>query len=140
MAQNKFEIIETINPQADAMVRTFHCAICDKQHLQTGEIARVWVSAAGGYSANASMECFNALTEGDKAEESITIKGQKYTVVIAETPESYEAKGLNNLAANMRTHGITRALYIRKPNGQRLHHVNQFGDRGFSKITAMPML
>ena len=60
-ALDKYELIEEIDPPADAMVRTFYCVICDRAHLQTGQIARVWVRAAGGYSANASMACFEAM-------------------------------------------------------------------------------
>ena len=31
-----FEIIEIIDPPAEAMVRTFHCHICDKAQLKSG--------------------------------------------------------------------------------------------------------
>lgn len=58
----KYELIETIDPPADAMVRTFHCAICDRQHLQKGQIARVWVKYQEGYASQAAQECFEQLT------------------------------------------------------------------------------
>lgn len=53
------ELIEVIDPQPEAMVRTFHCAVCDKQHLQTGQIARVWVLYQDGYASQAALECFD---------------------------------------------------------------------------------
>lgn len=53
----EFEIIETINPPPDAMVRSFHCQICDKQHLQIGEIVRIWVKYQEGYASQAAPEC-----------------------------------------------------------------------------------
>ena len=52
-----FEIIETIDPPADAMVRSFHCQICDKAHLQTGEIVRIWVKYQEGYASQAAPVC-----------------------------------------------------------------------------------
>lgn len=58
-----FEIIEIIDPPAEAMVRTFHCHVCDKAHLQEGEIARIWVFYQDGYSTQASMECVKKLQE-----------------------------------------------------------------------------
>lgn len=54
----KFELIEKIEPPTDAMVRSFHCQICDKQHLQTGELVRVWVNYEEGYSSQAALSCF----------------------------------------------------------------------------------
>jgi hypothetical protein len=54
----KFELIEKINPPTDAMVRTFHCQICDQQHLQIGELARVWVNFQEGYASQAAMICY----------------------------------------------------------------------------------
>jgi hypothetical protein len=57
---SKIELIETINPPADAMCRQFHCHICDKQHLQTGIIARIWVLFCEGHSALAALSCYEA--------------------------------------------------------------------------------
>ena len=56
--------IETIDPPADAMVRTFFCAICNKAHLQSGPIMRVWrdsIPGVEGYATNASPKCLRAL-------------------------------------------------------------------------------
>lgn len=53
----KYELIEKINPPADAMVRSFHCVICNKTHLQSGEIARVWVMYQQGYASQAAVSC-----------------------------------------------------------------------------------
>ena len=58
---SKIELIETIDPPADAMVRTFHCAVCDKAHLQSGPIARVLVNYQEGYATQASPECLEAI-------------------------------------------------------------------------------
>lgn len=66
----KIELIETFDPQPEAMVRSFHCAICDKQHLQTGELARVWVLYQEGYAAPASLACFNAIQQTVNEEKS----------------------------------------------------------------------
>jgi len=52
------ELIEYTNPPWDAMVRSFHCCICDKQHLHKGRIVRVWVGGAGGYAAQAAEDCW----------------------------------------------------------------------------------
>ena len=60
-AMSKIELIETIDPPADAMARTFHCAVCDKAHLQSGPIARVWVNYQEGYATQASPECLEAI-------------------------------------------------------------------------------
>ena len=65
----KFELIETINPPADAMVRTFHCQICDKQHLQTGEIARVWVYYQEVYACQAALSCLDAVPSAKVSEQ-----------------------------------------------------------------------
>ena len=54
------ELIETINPPADAMVRTFHCHVCNCQHLQDGPIARIWINYQEGYAANAHPDCVDA--------------------------------------------------------------------------------
>ena len=56
--------IETIDPPADAMVRTFFCAICDKAHMQSGPIVRVWrdtIEGVEGHATNASPECLRDL-------------------------------------------------------------------------------
>ena len=58
---SKIELIEMIDPPSDAMVRTFHCAVCDKTHLQSGPIARVWVSYQEGYATQASPDCLEAI-------------------------------------------------------------------------------
>ena len=60
---SQIEIIEVIDPKPDAMVRSFHCAICDKQHLRTGKIARVWVLYQEGYASQAALECAEAVTQ-----------------------------------------------------------------------------
>ena len=56
--------IETIDPPADAMVRTFFCTICNRAHLQSGPIVRVWrdtIESVEGYATNASLECLRTL-------------------------------------------------------------------------------
>ena len=56
--------IETIDPPSDAMVRTFFCTICDKAHLQSGPIVRVWrdsIPGIEGYATNANLECLLAI-------------------------------------------------------------------------------
>ena len=58
--------IETIDPPADAMVRTFFCAICNKAHLQSGPIVRVWrdsIPGVEGYATNASLDCLEGIKE-----------------------------------------------------------------------------
>jgi hypothetical protein len=55
------ELIEVFDPIPEAMVRSFHCAVCDKQHLQKGKLARVWVLFQEGYATQASLECFEKL-------------------------------------------------------------------------------
>ena len=52
------ELIEITDPPSDAMVRSFHCCICDKQHLKKGRIVRVWVGGAGGYASQAAESCW----------------------------------------------------------------------------------
>ena len=61
---SQIELIETFDPQPEAMVRSFHCAVCDKQHLQTGTLARVWVLYQEGYATQAHLACFNAAQQG----------------------------------------------------------------------------
>lgn len=63
----KIEIIEEFDPPADAMVRSFHCAVCDKAHLQTGKLARVWVLYQEGYASQAAIECAEKATNGEYA-------------------------------------------------------------------------
>ena len=56
--------IETIDPPADAMVRTFFCTICNRAHMQSGPIVRVWrdtIEGVEGYATNASLECLRTL-------------------------------------------------------------------------------
>lgn len=56
--------IETIDPPADATVRTFFCTICDNAHLQSGPIVRVWrdtIQGVEGYATNASPDCLAEL-------------------------------------------------------------------------------
>ena len=56
--------IETIDPPADAMVRTFFCTICNRAHMQSGPIVRVWrdtIEGVEGYATNASLECLRDL-------------------------------------------------------------------------------
>jgi hypothetical protein len=38
----KIEVIEFTNPQKEAVCRGFHCGICGKQHLKSGELALIW--------------------------------------------------------------------------------------------------
>ena len=56
---SKIELIEYINPPAEAMIRQFHCAICDRQHLQAGRLARVWVLYQEGYATQAHEDCLS---------------------------------------------------------------------------------
>lgn len=57
---NTYELIEVNDPAPDAMVRSFHCVICDKQHLQAGPIADVWVNYQEGYRTQAHLDCYQA--------------------------------------------------------------------------------
>jgi hypothetical protein len=63
---SRIELIKTFNPPPAAMVRSFHCAVCDKQHLQTGVLARVWVLYQEGYATQASLACLNAAQQSVK--------------------------------------------------------------------------
>jgi hypothetical protein len=63
MTMSRIELIETFDPQPDAMVRSFHCVVCNKQHLQTGVLARVWVLFQEGYATQASLACFDDLQQ-----------------------------------------------------------------------------
>lgn len=58
---SNIELIEVFDPPADAMVRSFHCAICDKRHLQSGKLARVWVLYQEGYATQAHNDCLEAI-------------------------------------------------------------------------------
>lgn len=69
----KIELIETIDPPTDAMVRTFHCAVCDKDHLQSGPIARVWVYYQEGYATQASPECLEATSLREKQKKQVEL-------------------------------------------------------------------
>jgi hypothetical protein len=65
---SRIELIEIFDPPPDAMVRSFHCAVCDKQHLQTGALARVWVLFQEGYATQALLACLNAAQQVVKSE------------------------------------------------------------------------
>lgn len=54
-----YEIIEVIDPPADAMVRKFHCYVCNKDHLQKGKIVILWVKFQDGYRTQAAEVCVN---------------------------------------------------------------------------------
>jgi hypothetical protein len=71
------------------------------------------------------------------AAETVKIEGVTYEVVKAETADSYEARGLMNLAAAMRENGIVRDLFIRRPNGR---VVSMVVDNGgvFGKVLRVP--
>lgn len=53
----EFEIIEVIDPKPEAMIRQFHCQVCNKTHLQTGKIAIIWVLFQEGYRSQAALSC-----------------------------------------------------------------------------------
>lgn len=56
-----FEIIEYFDPEPEAMVRSFHCTVCNKRHLTTGRLAWVWVNFNGGYQSQAHEDCVKDL-------------------------------------------------------------------------------
>ena len=39
----RYEKLETIDPMPDAMVRSFTCYLCGKEHLQRGRIVQLWL-------------------------------------------------------------------------------------------------
>ena len=86
------ELIETFDPQPEAMVRSFHCAVCDKQHLQTGTLARVWVLFQEGYATQASLACLNAAeqsvqrTGGESGQQSLFSAGEVLPAKVTRQP------------------------------------------------------
>ena len=52
-----YEVIEFIDPAPGAMVRSFHCHVCNRTHLQTGKIAVIWVNFQEGYRSQAAAAC-----------------------------------------------------------------------------------
>ena len=69
---------------------------------------------------------------------TVSIKGIEYNVVQDDTPETYDDKGLHNLAREMRKNNATHALGLQRPNGKRLYTAYQFKSGNFSKVIALP--
>ena len=69
---------------------------------------------------------------------TVTIKGLTYNVVLENTPDTYDEKGLHNLAREMRKNNAVRSLGIQLPKGKRLYTVVEFKSGNFSKITKVP--
>ena len=57
---------------------------------------------------------------------NIEIKGIKYEIEKEETADEIEARGLVNLARNMRENKVSRQLLLRRPNGKKLYFSNEF--------------
>jgi len=69
---------------------------------------------------------------------TVTIKGLTYNIVLENTPDTHEAKGLHNLAREMRKNNIVRDLGIQLPKGKNLYTVYEFKSGHFSKLTKVP--
>jgi uncharacterized membrane protein len=64
--------------------------------------------------------------------ETITVRGITYEVVVATTPDEFDAQGLRNLARHMRGKGATRDLALRRPAGNTMYSASEFVGGGFS--------
>lgn len=66
--------------------------------------------------------------------EQVTIEGVVYNVHSAYTPEALEAEGKPGTAAQLRSVGGTRHLYVRKPKGRGvLYFVVEFAHKHSGK-------
>lgn len=68
-------------------------------------------------------------------DEQVKIKGVTYRVVMSETPEQAEARGLQGVAIMMRKLGRTRTLGLQRPRGRKVfmtwEHVRTDGTRWY---------
>jgi hypothetical protein len=67
--------------------------------------------------------------------ETVEIEGVSYLVEMESTVASARDKGHDNLAHVMEVNKIKRTLYLRRPKGRVLHHVNQYETGNYGMVT-----